>query len=417
MGSLGEFEPSDRKAVCREDPGLNLTSALASYVQHLERELAQLPPSRVPTCNNVAEKSTIVALCNQVIAMTMDPEMYLFTTSLQFHFCSCLKTAVDLRVHEHVPQHGTVSGQQLAKAVGADEKLLRRIMRMLVNKSIFAEPEPGFYAHTPVSLVICAPNMTDLLSHRLEDGFRAASRHAEALARLQYRDPTAEDILGFQLAFSTTRNYWDYVEKDDPECGQRFSKAMRAVTVNKLGDVPKLYPFNKLVDDGGVIVDVGGGMGQVAQSILSHWPGLGLECIVQDKFAIKSGSTPPSLEMQTYDFFCPQPVKGAAAYLFRHIFHDWPDDACIKILKNTVEALNPHRSRILICDQIMEEKNPSAAAVLYDIDMMCLYGGKERTLSEWEALLKAANPKLQIKNVFRSPNQVSGILDVRLCCA
>jgi hypothetical protein len=40
-------------------------------------------------------------------------------------------------------------------------------MRMLVNKSIFAEPEPGFYAHTPVSLVICAPNMTDLLSHRL----------------------------------------------------------------------------------------------------------------------------------------------------------------------------------------------------------------------------------------------------------
>jgi hypothetical protein len=143
MGSLGEFEPSDRRAVCREDPGLNLTSALASYVHHLERELAQLPPPRMPSCNNVAEKSTIVALCNKVIAMTMDPEMYLFTTSLQvrqlitmpldrltnlsphqFHFCSCLKTAVDLRVHEHVPQHGTVSGQQLAKAVGADEKLL-----------------------------------------------------------------------------------------------------------------------------------------------------------------------------------------------------------------------------------------------------------------------------------------------------
>lgn len=39
-------------------------------------------------------------------------------------------------------------------------------MRMLVSKSIFAEPEPGYYAHTPVSLVICAPNMPDLLSHR-----------------------------------------------------------------------------------------------------------------------------------------------------------------------------------------------------------------------------------------------------------
>jgi hypothetical protein len=83
MGSLGEFEPSDRRAVCREDPGLNLTSALASYVQHLERELAQGSPPRVLTCNNVAEKSTIVALCTKVIAMAMDPEMYLFSTSLQ----------------------------------------------------------------------------------------------------------------------------------------------------------------------------------------------------------------------------------------------------------------------------------------------------------------------------------------------
>ncbi|GMF68132.1 unnamed protein product [Aspergillus oryzae] len=78
--------------------------------------------------------------------------------------------------------------------------------------------------------------------------------------------------------------------------------------------------------------------------------------------------------------------------------------------------MNPHQSRILICDQIMEETNPSTAAVLYDIDMMCLYGGKERTLSEWEELLKAADQRLEIKNVFRSPNQVSGILEVQLCC-
>lgn len=129
---------------------------------------------------------------------------------------------------------------------------------------------------------------------------------------MQYRDPTADDILGFQLAFETEKNYWDYVEEEDPECGLRFSKAMRAVTVNKLGDVPKLYPFSKIVDDGGLIVDVGGGMGQVAQSILSHWPRLGLKCVVQDKFASKNVSTHPNLEMQSYDFFSPQPVKGMA---------------------------------------------------------------------------------------------------------
>lgn len=84
MGSLGEVEPSaPSKSLCREDPGINLTSTLSSYVQHLERERAKLPSSKAQACHNAAEKSNIVALCNKVIAMTMDPEMYLFTTSLQ----------------------------------------------------------------------------------------------------------------------------------------------------------------------------------------------------------------------------------------------------------------------------------------------------------------------------------------------
>lgn len=94
-----------------------------------------------------------------------------------------MKVAVDLRVHEHVPEHGSISLQELASAVGADESLLsmhmyqlkkiiadftlsERIMRLLTNKHIFSEPESGYYAHTAMSWMICDADMYHLLSHR-----------------------------------------------------------------------------------------------------------------------------------------------------------------------------------------------------------------------------------------------------------
>lgn len=106
--------------------------------------------------------------------------------------------------------------------------------------------------------------------------------------------------------------------------------------------------------------------------------------------------------------------SGAAAYLFRQIFHDWPDQACVTILKQTIEAMDPKESRILIIDQVMTEQDPSLAAVLYDIDMMALYGGKERTLSEWKRLLSAASPRLEIANIFKSSSSMTAVLEVRL---
>lgn len=105
---------------------------------------------------------------------------------------------------------------------------------------------------------------------------------------------------------------------------------------------------------------------------------------------------------------------GAAAYFFRHIFHDWPDCDCVSILKHTVEAMDSKRSRILICDQVVDETRPSVPSMLYDIDMMTLFGGKERTISQWDALFKTADERLYIQVVARSPNAPTTVIEVRL---
>ncbi|KAL5041463.1 O-methyltransferase-domain-containing protein [Aspergillus fruticulosus] len=105
---------------------------------------------------------------------------------------------------------------------------------------------------------------------------------------------------------------------------------------------------------------------------------------------------------------------GAAAYFFRHIFHDWPDKACAAILKQTARAMDKDRSRILICDQVLQDDSPAEASLLYDIDMISLFGGKERSLAEWKYLIASTGEGLHIVNVIFSPESEAAILDIRM---
>ena len=132
-----------------------------------------------------------------------------------------------------------------------------------------------------------------------------------------YQEPHSRDAYGFQVAFDTGRNFWEYISNDDPARGQRFARAMRAVNLNTLDVIPEMYPFDKLATDGGVVVDVGGGLGQVGKKIMSAYPNHGLKCIVQDKFATNSPICVKSgVQMQRHNFFEPQPVKSKSCYIF-----------------------------------------------------------------------------------------------------
>ncbi len=86
----------------------------------------------------------------------------------------------------------------------------------------------------------------------------------------------------------------------------------------------------------------------------------------------------------------------------------------MKILKHTAEAMDAQRSRILICDQVVDAVSPSVESMLYDIDMMTLFGGKERTREQWNELLKAADERLYIRDVVTSSTGATTILDIRL---
>jgi len=79
--------------------------------------------------------------------------------------------------------------------------------------------------------------------------------------------------------------------------------------------------------------------------------------------------------------------------MLRHILHDWTDAQCITILQNCREAL-PSDGRILVAEVIMPEDDSPALAKVFDMSMMVLAGGKERTEAEYVALFEAAGLSL-----------------------
>ena len=84
-----------------------------------------------------------------------------------------------------------------------------------------------------------------------------------------------------------------------------------------------------------------------------------------------------SLFSTEHDFFKPQPIRGAAAYLLKSIIHDWSDPYASQILKRLREAAEPH-TKLLIIDRIL----PYACRVPEDADMAKVPGYKLEEVPE-----------------------------------
>jgi trans-resveratrol di-O-methyltransferase len=78
------------------------------------------------------------------------------------------------------------------------------------------------------------------------------------------------------------------------------------------------------------------------------------------------------------------------------ILHDWNDEECVKILKNCKDAIakKGKEGKVIIIDMVVEKEkgnNESAETQLFfDMLMMVLLTGKERTKKEWVNLISSA---------------------------
>lgn len=94
------------------------------------------------------------------------------------------------------------------------------------------------------------------------------------------------------------------------------------------------------------------------------------------------------------------------------VLHDWSDEPARKILEMQRAAMKPGYSKLLIHDHIAPEALAHPHTTAYDLTMMVMVAGVERSEAHWSTLLKSAGYKFL--RVWTSPLAVQGIIEAEL---
>jgi C-methyltransferase len=93
---------------------------------------------------------------------------------------------------------------------------------------------------------------------------------------------------------------------------------------------------------------------------------------------------------------------GADAYLLRFVLHDWADAEAALILGSLRRATNP-TARLIVVEFVIREGPAFNFGKWSDLQMLVCVGGRERTETEYRALLTAAGFDLQEVVATASP--------------
>nr|XP_008114361.1 PREDICTED: acetylserotonin O-methyltransferase [Anolis carolinensis] len=146
-----------------------------------------------------------------------------------------------------------------------------------------------------------------------------------------------------------------------------------------------------------VVCDVGGGNGALAKEYISLYPKatvtiFDLPKVVEGAKKKSVSSEECRISFHGGDFF-KDPFPEADLYILARTLHDWDDDTCEQLLTKIYKACKPGGGVMVLETVINEDRTGPLVGHIRSIMMMLLCDGKERTQSEFNALLNAAGFK------------------------
>lgn len=302
------------------------------------------------------------------------------------HISRCIYAVAELGIADLLAD-GAVSTNELARLTGAHEPSLYRVLRLLAALEVFEEHDGHTFALTA---------MSDRLRSDAPIGMRSLATILETVGGVR----PFEHILGtvktgtpgFDTAFGMSA--FQYLARN-PKNAAAFDAAMSERTAAFAPSVADRYDFS----DVRTVVDIGGGKGTLLVEILqkhAHLHGVLLEtpAVAARADAVLDGAELAGrCRVLAGDFFDQVP-RGADRYVLANVLHDWDDARAIEILRNCRRSM-ANGGRVLIVERLIPGDGSDAVpALLADINMLVLTGGRERTNAEYGELLTAAGLRL-----------------------
>jgi AraC-like DNA-binding protein len=293
-----------------------------------------------------------------------------------YHDAGLLYAAAMLGLPERLEARAWTA-DALAAELGLSPPHLHRLLRGLASLGICAESPEGTFAPTPEGQCL-------LPGARLREKAQIVVAQywwpwANLAATIKTGKPAFEHLFG--------ANVFDW-RRDHAQAGALFDAYVAKET---LAQAP---PIIAALDLSGVriVADIGGGYGGLLAAILKAHPDL---CGILFDRPHRIEAALPFLQSQGVaarikriggDLLAAIPVE-ADLYLLNGVLQQYDDAQARTILSNCRKAM-PEKANLAIIERLLpEHASDDPAAVMLDLHMMAITGGRARSLAELEALL------------------------------
>jgi len=281
---------------------------------------------------------------------------------------------------------GPAAIEVLARATGSHGPSLYRVMRALVSVGIFVEDDQKCFGLTPLAAMLrtgVPGSMRDLVVNSLgEEPYRA---WGDILHTVQTGKTAFDHVFGMGV--------WQY-RAEHPDHGAVFDQSRSSVTEIWNAAVTANYEFSHFKK----VIDIGGGDGGLMISILRANPLVKGVVVDLPRVAerantrIADAGLADRCEFISSDAFQSLP-NGGDAYILSRVIHNWNNERSVELLRSCYYAMRPN-AKILLIERYLPERvdqsTASRTAVLSDMGMLIMTGGRERTESEYCTLLACA---------------------------
>ena len=293
---------------------------------------------------------------------------------------------------------GPRESDEIARAVGADQDALYRVLRLLASLGVFVEGPQGSFGLTTLGETLRSDAPGSVRNFAITE---TAAGHWLPWGRLydsvRTGQPMAREALGMEI--------FDWYAQN-PEEAAYFSAAMGNLSGLAASELVRVYDFAAVR----TVADVGGAHGVLLTAVLQANPAargilFDLPHVIETaEGVIAAAGLSNRCELVSGDFFEAVP-DGADLHLLKQIIHDWNDDRATQLLQNCHRALSP-AGKVLLLEMLIPPDNRPSPAQAMDLNMLVLLGGQERTQEQFERLLKAAGFRLDQVIPTHSPFSV-----------
>ncbi|MFE1783681.1 methyltransferase [Streptomyces sp. NPDC059506] len=270
---------------------------------------------------------------------------------------------------------------ELAAESGTHEPSLRRLLRTLAAVGLTTEPEPGRFALTDVGAQLRSDS---------PDSLRAFSRMFCHPILFRAWQGLGHAVTTGERAFDHVygKDFYSYVA-DQGDANRLFNEAMSEESRIAAAQLAAGYDFSGAKK----VVDLGGGDGTLLAAILPtqpHLQGIVFDSpsgVAEAPDVLAKAGVADRCEARSGDFFRDIPSDGDL-YIIKSVFQDWGDEDSLALLRSC-RAQMPESATLLIVGSVLPETASTDQPIMFftDLNMLVNTGGRERTESEFRAML------------------------------